>query len=238
MAGNKIPAAILRNFVVPEIEEEISPHGSQREDSILREYLPGWQREASDAAKSAFLPGVAPVKEGNGRGRGATFIDGFRVDPRRSFGGDFVSLKAPTERKSGAAYTTAHDLFTGTSETLIAILSAMRRHFANRKAFPLVVCHTSGDTFAPELNEWCIVDLPTALTNVTCPPGWQMFAGFVPIKPESFRAGRGGNPTPVWVSFDRKRGYWTLCLSLRGYAFTSGSQAMFAEMVDRATTIR
>ena len=85
----KLSAAVVRDFVVPVSDMRASPHGSQREDSILALYLPGWAREASPAAKAAFLPGVPVVAEGNGRGRGATLVDGFRVNPDRGAGGDF-----------------------------------------------------------------------------------------------------------------------------------------------------
>lgn len=234
----RIPSHVLRGFSIPAASDEESPHGAQREDSILSVLEPfGWAREASAEAKAAFLPGVAPVKEGNGRGRGATFVDGFRVNPARSCGGDFLSLKAPNARKNGAPFTTAHDLFTGTEATLATILFGMRRHFVARKAFPLVVCHTSGDRFSPEVNEWAILDLPSMLVSVPNPSGWSLFAGIVPIKPETFRAGRGGNPAPVWCSFDRKRGYWTLCVSLRGVPFWSGSVADLSRDIDRACVI-
>lgn len=233
----RIPASVLRGFSIPAADERDSNHGAQREDSILSELTAfGWGREASAEAKAAFLPGVAPVKEGNGRGRGATFVDGFRVNPARACGGDFISLKAPSARKNGAPFTTAHDLFTGTAMTLASIINAMLRHKAARKAFPLVVCHTSGDRFSPEVNEWAIVDLPTLLSNVGNPAGWETF-GTIPVKPEDFRSGRGGNPSPVWVSYDRKRGYYTLACSLRGVPFRSGSVADFAGDIDRACVI-
>ena len=210
-------------FSEPERSEEPSPHGSQREDSILAN-LPGWSREAPPAAKAAFLPGVAPVSEGNGRGRGATFIDGFRPNGDRSCGGDFVSLKAPKARTTGARYTTSHDLFTGREETLRSIIAAMYLHKRNRKKFPCVVVHTTGDTFDPVIEEFAVVNLPDILTDIPNPAGWPTVAG-IPVKPEGFRAGRGGNPSPVWLTFEEERGYYTLCFSTRGCGWSTGNLA-------------
>jgi len=230
----KLKASIVRDFTVPVSDLRPSPHGSQREDAIIHLYLPGWSREAAAAAKAAFLPGVTPVAEGNGRGRGATFVDGFRVNPSRSCGGDFISLKAPCARETGAAFTTAHDLFTGTLPTLAAGIAAMRVHARNRKRFPLVVVHTDGDTFAPRLLEWAVVDLPSVVMAIPNPAGWATVAD-VPVRPEGFRSGRGGNPSPVWAYQSPKTGYWTLATSLRGVRFQTGTPAEFAASVDAAT---
>ena len=230
----KLSAKLVRDFTVPVSDPRPSPHGSQREDAILALYLPGWSREASAAAKAEFLPGVPPVAEGNGRGRGATFVDGFRVNPSRSCGGDFLSLKAPCARDEGAPFTTAHELFTGTLDTLTAGLAAMRAHARNRKRFPLAVVHTDGGTFSPRILEWTVVDLPALLSNIPNPAGWATVAG-VPVRPQGFRSGRGGNPCPVWVHQNPKTGYWTLSTSLRGVAFQTGTTAEFAASVDAAT---
>lgn len=228
----RLSAAAVRNFTVPAADQRPSPHGSQREDAILALYLPEWSREASAAAKAEFLPGVPVVREGNGRGRGATFIDGFRVNPYRSCGGDFLSLKAPNARATGAAFTTAHDLFTGTEDTMLAGIAAFRAHARNRKRFPLAVVHTDGGTFSPRILEWAVLDIPTLFANIPNPAGWATVAG-VPVRPNGFRSGRGGNPCSVWAHFDGT--YWTLSTSLRGVKFQTGTPAEFAATVDAAT---
>lgn len=230
----RLSAAVVRDFTVPVSDPTPSTHGSQREDSILALYLPDWSREASAAAKAEFLPGVPVVREGNGRGRGATFVDGFRVNPHRSCGGDFLSLKAPCARETGAAFTTAHDLFTGTLDTMLAGIVAIRTHGKNRKRFPLVVVHTDGPTQSPRILEWAVVDLPALFANIPNPAGWAT-VGDVPVRPHGFKAGRGGNPSPVWAYQNPKTGYWSLATSLRGVTFRSGSTAEFAASVDAAT---
>lgn len=259
----RIKATILRDFSEPETSDEESSHGSQREDSIIRDFLPGWGREASAAAKAAFLPDVAPIKEGNGRGRGATLIDAFRVNPSRSCGGDFLSLKAPKARKETGKFPSSVELFKGTRATLIAGLSAINGNREARKAFPLAVVHTGGETFAPELIEWCLLDLghlvnPAEISNTE---SWDTWID-VPVKPWNDRErGRGGSPASCWVSFLRrdragvsKKGvqlysftpdpegdYVTLNTSVSkksGHRFIAGSPEDFARDVDAATVLR
>lgn len=241
MAKKKIPASVLRDFSIPESDERVSQHGSQREDSIIRDFLSGtgWTREASQEAKSALIPGITAVKEGNGRGRGATFVDAFRVNPSRSCGGDFVSLKAPVARSKGAKYTTAVDLFAGKLTSLEAIVVAMWDHAQNRKALPLVVVHTDGEWDSPGLIEWGIRDLPPVFVNVPNPLGWATIMG-IPRRPDGFCAGRGGNPSPIWCHFDEKKssqGAWILTMSIRDLRFVAGEPADFAADVDRATVV-
>lgn len=240
--AKRIKASVLRDFVVPESDDQKSPHGSQREDSIIRDFLAdsGWTREASQEAKAALIPGITAVHEGNGRGRGATFVDAFRVNPKRSCGGDFVSLKAPVARKNGAKYTTAVDLFAGKLSSLEAIVVAMWDHAAHKKALPLVVVHTEGEFDAPELVEWGIVNLPPVFVNVPNPLGWQTIAG-IPVRPDGFMAGRGGNKSPIWCHFDPKKssqGAWILTMSIRDMRFISGEPEDFAEAVSEATVVR
>lgn len=259
----RIKATILRDFVTPEESDEESSHGSQREDSIIREFLPGWGREASAAAKQAFLPDVAAVKEGNGRGRGATLIDAFRVNPSRSCGGDFLSLKAPKARESTGKFPSSVELFKGTRATLIAGISAINGNRESRKAFPLAIVHTEGEVFAPELIEWCILDLGAVVNpaKIVNGEGWDTWVD-VPVKPWNDRArGAGGSPASCWVSFLRrdragvsKKGvqlysftpdpegdYVTLNTSVSkrsGHRFIAGSVADFAADVDAATVLR
>jgi len=261
----RIKASTLRDFAEPETSDEESSHGSQREDSIIRDFLApsGWGREASAAAKAAFLPDVAPVKEGNGRGRGATLIDAFRVNPSRACGGDFLSLKAPKARKESGKFPSSVELFKGTRATLIAGISAMNGNREKRKAFPLAIVHTDGETFAPNLIEWCILDLGVIVNPEKIVNGedWDTWVD-VPVKPWNDRArGAGGSPASVWVSFLRreragvsKKGvvlysftpdplgeYVSLNTTVSkrsGHRFIAGSPEDFARDVDAATVLR
>ena len=256
----KIGAAALRDFADPISDNNLSPHGSQREDALIELYLPGWGREASVAAKVAFLPGVAPVAEGNGRGRGATLVDAFRVNPARGSGGDFVSLKAPSRAKDGG-FATSIELFKGTKATLARALASIATNYRNGKAFPVVVVHSDGDTFAPVLVGWEIRDFGHMLVGVKNAEAWNLWNG-VPVKPENDRIrGAAGSPASMWVQFFRrellgydKRGnpkvkYWpdhngdyvglTATFSKRsGATFGGGSAAKFAADVDAATVLR
>lgn len=256
----KLSAKEVRDFTVPDSDLTPSPHGSQREDAILALYLPGWAREASAAAKAAFLPGVAPVCEGNGRGRGATLVDGFRVNPSRGAGGDFLSMKAPARREDGG-YSTSVEMFKGTRATLLAALDAVRGNFKARKAFPVCVVHTDGDTFEPQLVGWEIRDFGRMVTAFTNAEDWEIWGG-VPRKPLNDRArGAGGSPASVWVTLLRRetRGYdkkgnpkyayipddngdyvsLTASFSKRsGATFAGGPVQKFAADVDAATVLR
>jgi hypothetical protein len=256
----KLKASEVRDFVVPPSDLRPSPHGSQREDAIISLYLPGWAREASAAAKAAFLPGVAPVEEGNGRGRGATLVDGFRVNPSRGAGGDFLSLKAPARREDGG-YSTSVELFKGTRATLVAALDAVRANFKARKAFPVCVVHTDGDTFAPSLVGWEIRDFGRMVTAFVNAEDWELWGG-VPRKPLNDRArGAGGSPASIWVTLLRRefRGvdgkgnpkyayipddageYVSLTASFSkrsGATFAGGPVQKFAADVDAATVLR
>jgi hypothetical protein len=258
---SRIKADVLRDFETPETSDEVSTHGSQREDSIITSFLAGsgWGREASAAAKAAFLPDVVPVKEGNGRGRGATLIDAFRVNPKRACGGDFLSLKAPTARKSGE-FPSSVELFKGTRSTLICCLEAVRQNRKFGKAFPLAVVHTGGEVFAPTLIEWAILDFGSILSTITNRESWETYCD-IPVKPLNDRPrGRGGSPASVWITLLRREKagcvngvqkyryaqdddghYATLNTSVSarsGTRFIAGSPADFAMDVDAATVLR
>ena len=259
----RLPASVVRDFTVPATSFLPSFHGSQREDAIIASYLApfGWTREASAAAKAEFLPGVKPVAEGEGRGRGATGVDAFRADPDRSCGGDFASLKVPEVRKDGK-YTTTVELIKAPRATVVAFIAAISRNHRARKAFPLVVVHTDGgDRFAPNIREWCIRDMGRMFANIANAEAWPLWNG-VPIKPENDRArGAGGSPASVWVTFLRREllgydakgnpkvkytpdangTYATLTASFSqrsGAVFRTGTPAQFASEVDAATVLR
>jgi len=256
----RLSASVVRDFTVPAADNMPSPHGSQREDAILALFLPEWSREASPAAKAAFLPGVPVVAEGNSRGRGATLVDGFRVNPSRSAGGDFLSLKAPARREDGG-YPTSVELFKGTRTTLLAALDAVRGNYRARKAFPVVVTHTEGDTFAPRIVGWEIRDFGHMVQTFTNAEAWELWGG-VPRKPLNDKArGRGGSPASVWVTllrreqngFDRKGNpkyvyvpddngeYVSLTASFSqksGATFAGGTMQDFAAQVNAATVLR
>jgi hypothetical protein len=258
----RLPASTVRNFAVPAPSPLPSFHGSQREDAIIASYLApfGWMREASSAAKAVFLPGVKAVDEGNGRGRGATGVDGFRVNPDRGCGGDFISMKAPEVRKDGK-YTTTVELIKAPRDTVVAFIAAINRNARARKAFPLVVVHTDGGTFAPAISEWCIRDMGRMFANIANAEAWPCWNG-VPIKPENDRArGAAGSPASVWVTFLRREllgydakgnpkvrytpdangTYATLTASFSqrsGAVFRTGTPAQFAAEVDAATVLR
>lgn len=258
----RLPASVVRNVTVPAPSLIPSFHGSQREDAIIASYLArwGWMREASSAAKAEFLPGVKAVDEGNGRGRGATGVDAFRVNPDRGCGGDFVSMKAPEVRKDGK-YTTTVELIKAPRATVVAFIAAISKNHRARKAFPLVVVHTDGGTFAPVISEWCIRDMGRMFASIDNREAWPCWNG-VPIKPENDRArGAGGSPASVWVTFLRrellgydKNGnpkvrytpdangtYATLTASFSqrsGAVFRTGTPAQFASEVDAATVLR
>lgn len=252
----RLSASLVRDFVVPTADPTPSSHGSQREDYILETYLPGWCREASSAAKAAFLPGVDPVKEGNGRGRGATGIDGFRVNPARAAGGDFVSLKAPAYREKEGTYPSGVELFKGTRETLAAFVAAVRGNYGSRKAFPLAVVHMRDG----EIDGWEIRDLGVVVSAFTNEESWALWHG-VPVKPVNDRKrGAGGSPASVWVSLLRRESvgfnrdgsvkyayipdengtYATLNTSFSkrsGAKFHAGTPAQFAADLDAATVL-
>lgn len=256
----KVAAAILRDFIAPVSDTTPSPHGAQREDALIELYLPGWGREASPAAKAAFLPGVPVVAEGNSRGRGTTLVDGFRVNPARGSGGDFVSLKAPSRAADGG-FPTSVELFKGTRATLASALVAVASNYRNGKAFPVVVVHSDGGTQAPVLVGWEIRDFGSMLTGVKNAEAWNLWNG-VPVKPENdHHRGAAGSPASMWVQFFRRellgydrRGnpkvkYWpdhngdyaglTATFSKRsGATFGGGSAAKFAADVDAATVLR
>lgn len=262
MPTRRIPAAILRDFTVPEADPRPSQHGAQREDSIIASFLPGWSREASAAAKAAFLPGVAPVAEGNGRGRGATLIDAFRVNPARACGGDFLSMKAPRERKEGG-FPSSVECFKGTRETLAAGLAAIRNNVGRGKAFPLAVVHGDGDKSVDHIWEWCLLDLGRVIENprwFVADECWDTWGG-VPVKPwNDHHRGAAGSPVSVWVSFLRREyvgmvggtakyrfpadpngDYVSLNTTVSkrsGHRFITGSPEDFARDVDAATVLR
>jgi len=258
----RLPASVVRNFTVPAASLVPSFHGSQREDAIIAEYLSrsGWAREASAAAKAEFLPGVKPVAEGEGTGRGATGVDGFRVNPDRGCGGDFFSMKAPEVRADGK-YSTTVELIKAPRATVVAFIAAISRNNRARKAFPLVVVHTNGGTFAPVIAEWCIRDMGRMFASVDNREAWALWNG-VPVKPENDRPrGAGGSPASVWVTFLRREllgydksgnpkvkytpdangTYATLTASFSqrsGAVFKAGTPAQFAADVDAATVLR
>ncbi len=253
----RLSAAAVRDFTVPAADLKPSPHGAQREDAILALYLPGWSREASPAAKAAFLPGVPVVAEGNSRGRGATLVDGFRPNPARGAGGDFLSLKDHTIRGDGTVATST-ELFLGTRETLAAALAAARVNYRSRKAFPVVVTHSTREG---AIVEWAIRDFGHMLAALTNAEGWPLWHG-VPIKPEDDRPrGRGGSPASIWVKLLRREQqgllpngkpkyvyvhdehgtYVSLTASFSqksGAVFRSGTMQEFAADVDAATVLR
>lgn len=201
----KVRAADLRDFAAPVSDPRPSWHGSQREDAVIAAFLApyGWTREASAVAKESFLPGVAAVAEGNGRGRGATAVDAFRVNPHRASGGDFAGLKCPAEKKTGG-YSTSVELFKGTLATGSALADAVRANHRNRKAFPVAVVHTTGSLEAPAIAGWCIRDFGAILTACTNAEDWPLWAG-IPRKPVNDRhRGAGGSPASVWVTLLRR----------------------------------
>ena len=258
----RLPANVVRNFAVPARSLVKSFHGSQREDAIIVEYLApfGWMREASSAAKAEFLPGVKPVDEGEGRGRGATGVDGFRVNPDRGCGGDFLTMKAPEVRADGK-YSTTCELIKAPLATVAAFVAAINRNHRARKAFPLAVIHTQGGTFSPNIAEWCIRDMGRMFANIANAEAWTLWNG-VPVKPVNDRArGAAGSPASVWVTvlrrellgYDAKGNpkvkytpdpagtYATLTASFSqrsGAVFKSGTPAQFAADVDAATVLR
>jgi hypothetical protein len=237
----RLKASVL-SFEEPERSFEKSRHGSQGEDSVLALYLAqyGWGRECSKAAASALLPLVPPVREGNGKGRGKTFIDAYRQNVSRSCGGDFMSLKAPFMRKDGK-YSTAPDLFKGTRETLEGLILNLRAHKKNGKKVPVVVCHCTGDVFSPVIREWAIKDAPTLVSDAVLMEGWDNVNG-IPVIPDGFKAvGRGGNPVPIWVrtqpnADDPSRTDWILSAGFgKGRTdWKTGSMEEFAHQVDAA----
>ena len=253
----RLKASVVRDFVVPETDLTPSTHGSQREDYLLETDLPGWCREASAAAKAAFLPGVDPVREGNGRGRGATGVDGFRVNPDRGAGGDFVSLKAPAFREKEGTYPSGVELFKGTRATLAAFVAAVRGNYGSRKAFPLAVVHMRDG----EIDGWAIRDLGAVVSSFVNEEALPLWHG-LPTKPVNDRKrGRGGSPASVWVSLlrreaqgfnrdgsvkyaytpDENGNYATLNTSFSkrsGAKFRAGTPAQFAADLDAATVLR
>ena len=251
----RLSASVVRDFTVPAADNRPSPHGSQREDAILALYLPGWLRECSDAAYAAMFPNVTIAHEGNSRGRGRTGADGFRVNPSRSCGMDALSLKAPKVRGDGTC-ASAHDMFHGPVASGAAFIAAVQRNYGNRKAFPVAVTHTTGDTFAPVLVEWCVRDFGHMLATVTNAEGWPLWNG-IPVKPVNDRKrGAGGSPASVWVVRERREylgdgkakyipdengTYVRIVASFSqrsGAVFKSGTPAQFAADVDAATVLR
>jgi hypothetical protein len=234
----RLKASVL-SFEEPDRSLEVSRHGSQREDAIIGLYLPGWSREASEEAKKSLLPSVPPVAEGNGRGRGATFIDAYRKNVSRAAGGDFLSLKAPVMRKSGN-WSTAPDLFKGTKQTLEGLLLNLR---SLRKKVPIVSCHCTGEAFSPIIQEWAIKDAPTLVSEAptVLMDGWDSLAG-IPVIPEGFKpVGRRGNPFPIWIRLQPNadnpgRTDWILSASFsKGRTdWQKGSMEEFARQVDAA----
>lgn len=253
----RLSAAAVRDFTVPAADLTPSPHGAQREDAIIASYLPGWTREMSDAAYAAFLPGVHIVHEGNSRGRGRTLVDGHRPNPSRGAGGDFLSLKDHGIRSDGTVATST-ELFLGTRETLVHALAAVRANYRARKAFPVVVTHSTGEG---QIVEWCVRDFGHMLAHVENREAWPLWHG-VPIKPEDDRPrGRGGSPASIWVKLLRREQqgllpngrpkyvyvpdehgtYVALVSSFSqksGAVFRSGSMQEFAADVDAATVLR
>lgn len=223
-------------------------------------YLPGWFREVSDAAYAAIFPDVPQAHEGNGRGRGRTAGDVFRPNPRRSNGGDVAALKCPKVRADGSC-ATAHEMFRGTRSTAAALIRAVATNYRHRKAFPVAVVHTDGDTFAPRIVEWCIRDVGAMYAAPTNGEDWPLWCG-LPIKPVNDRArGAAGSPASVWVTFLRRellgyddRGnpivrytpdangsYVTINASFSkrsGAVFRTGTPAQFAADLDAATVLR
>ena len=240
----RLSAAAVRDFTVPAADNTPSPHGAQREDAILALYLPGWSREMSDAAYSTFLPDVPVVHEGNSRGRGRTLVDGHRPNPSRGAGGDFLSLKDHTIRGDGTVATST-ELFLGTRETLAAALAAARANYRARKAFPVVVTHSTREG---AIVEWCVRDFGHMLATLANTEGWPLWHG-VPVKPENDRPrGRreqqgllpNGRPKYVYVP-DEHGTYVSLTCSFSqksGAVFRSGTMGQFAADVDAATVLR
>lgn len=256
----RLPASVVNNFTVPAADLTPSFHGSQREDALIGLYLPGWFREVSDAAYGEMFPEVPQAHEGNGRGRGRTFGDGFRPRTDRSKGTDVLCLKVPKIPKNGRC-ATAHEMFKGTRKTGEALIKAVVRNFRNRKAQPVAVVHTDGDTFSPTIVEWCIRDAGRMFAAPTNAEAWPCWNG-LPVKPVNDRKrGAGGSPASVWVTFlkremhgydtkgnpivtytpDANGAYMTIYASFSqrsGAVFRTGTPAQFASEVDAATVLR
>jgi hypothetical protein len=236
--------ADLLTFDEPARSLKESPHGSQREDSLLALYLKkfGWGRECSPEVKRLLLPGVPPVAEGNGRGRGTTFLDAYRRNVSRSCGGDFLSLKAPKIREGSEDCSTAPDLFKGTRDTLSHLLLALRKHHKNGKKIPVVCCHTRGDTFSPVVEEWAMQDGPSLVANAIEFPEWGEGSLWgVPIKPKGVSYGRRGNPVPIWIrhqqdSDNPEKVWWILSASFAQtrVQWHQGSIELLARHIDEA----
>lgn len=258
----KLKASEVRDFTVPVSDRRPSPHGSQREDAIIDCYLSnsGWYREVSDAAYAAIFPDVPQAHEGNGRGRGRTAGDLFRPNYRRAGGGDVAALKCPKLRANGTC-ATAHEMFKGTRATAVALLRAVGANWRHRKAFPVAVVHTDGDTFSPSIVEWCIRDVGAMYAAPTNGEGWPVWNG-IPVKPVDDRdRGAGGSPASVWITFlrrellgyhsngtpkvrytpDNNGTYCTITASFSkrsGAVFRTGTPAQFAADLDAATVLR
>ena len=214
-----------------------STNGSQRENAVIELYLAhrGWGRYLPPVAYEAAF-GIPLVDDGNGRGRGPTGADAGRRCPSRSTGADWLQIKAPrrrppTDRKGRkqAPFTSGHDMFRGTRETLVALIQAWRRHARNGKAMPVLIAHTDGDTFAPVILEWACADFATMIANVGNPAGWDTLEG-VPVRPHGFRAGRGANPTDVWAHWDGEN--WNLAFSCRKMTFRKGTSTEMLDHID------
>ena len=218
---------------VPWLQEE-SLHGSQRENAVIAGFLAsgGWNRHTTPQVYSYLLPKVDWVGDGNGKGRGTTFLDAFRVKKEIA---QAVSLKCPID----SSETRSIDLFRGTKDTMIAGIIAMRNHARFGKHIPLVVVRSGGKTFAPTLTEWSIVDLCQLVANPGSVGKWQDEWVGVPVRPNGYsHPGRGGNPCDVWIAEcpPDKYGnvYWRLTASTRKFSWTSGSPTDLASQIDLA----
>ena len=217
----------------PWVKKE-SLHGSQRENAVIAGFLAsgGWNRHTTPQVYGYLLPKVEWVGDGNGCGRGTTFLDAFRIKGGIAHA---VSLKCPKD----SSETRSIDLFRGTKETMIAGIIAMRNHSGNSKKIPLAVVRSGGETFAPELTEWSIRDLCQLVANPGKVKDWLDEWAGVPVRPNGWRhPGRGGNPCEVWIAEcpPDKYGnvYWRLTASTRKFSWTSGTAADLANQIDQA----
>jgi len=237
--AKRIPASILRDFNMPQDRDDLPPsgHGSQRESSIIRLFMPGWAREMSDEQYLAFMPGIVnkvsgrPTREVSDRGRGKVAIDAARQNPARSRGGDAISMKAlsrraPTasEKKKGldGSFASSVELFKGVRDTALMVIENAQELHEARKAFPLVVIHTDGGVFDPVIVEWHIRDFGEMMSkNIVNEKGWATWAG-IPVRPANAPdVGRGGSPASVWVTFLRRE--------ISGYSNTGKTEYRFVK---------
>lgn len=241
-----------------------SNNGAQLEDQLIRDFLPGWGREVSEEMKLAFFPhctlqrervgedGIKRVevysslaREGNGRGRGISWIDAGTAVHGRSGGGSLISLKTKTARKQGDKFTYASDvdLCRGSLSrpTLGGGLESLRQmapHMGRQgKPFPLVVVRYLGDK--PVV--YAIVDLPRLIAGApasTTLNGWSGESLYgLPLKNEGVvHPRRGGHPVPVWIERDERDGreYYTAKASTRAFQWVEWNAVVFTAAVEKA----